>query len=138
MTSLKNAKRLSVSITFGRRLLGTILAVHLSTVLLNSIILATNFFKPFFFGAVITVNLTAILVLKTMFITYRAKNFVRQDDRRLIFNLHLLFIEVLVGSRRLGLQSSRPFLSTRTWTPSGRVAHPAGALEPGCEEMERE
>ena len=56
--TLKNAKGLSVSITFGRGLLGTILTVYLPTVLLNVIGHATNFFKPFFFEAVVTVNLT--------------------------------------------------------------------------------
>ena len=57
-TTLENAIGLSVSITFGRRLLGTILTVYLPTVLLNVIGHATNFFKPFFFEAVVTVNLT--------------------------------------------------------------------------------
>ena len=51
-------KVLSVSITFGRRLLGTILTVYLPTVILIVICHATNFFKPFFFEAVVTVNLT--------------------------------------------------------------------------------
>ena len=59
-TSLENAIGLGVSITFGRRLLGTILTVYLPTVLLNVIGHATNFFKPFFFEAVVTVNLTGI------------------------------------------------------------------------------
>ena len=59
--SLETAKGLSVSITFGRRLLGTILTVYLPTVLLNVIGHATNFFKPFFFEAVVTVNLTGKL-----------------------------------------------------------------------------
>ena len=57
-TSLENAKGLRISITFGRRLLGTILTVYLPTILLNVIGHATNFFKPFFFEAVVTVNLT--------------------------------------------------------------------------------
>ena len=58
-TTLRNAnKGLRTSITFGRRLLGTILTVYLPTVLLNVIGHATNFFKPFFFEAVVTVNLT--------------------------------------------------------------------------------
>ena len=63
--TLNNAKGLSVSITFGRRLLGTILTVYLPTVLLNVIGHATNFFKPFFFEAVVTVNLTGILEMLT-------------------------------------------------------------------------
>ena len=57
-TILENAKGLSVSVTFGRRLLGTVLTIYLPTVLLNIIGHATNFFKPFFFEAVVTVNLT--------------------------------------------------------------------------------
>ena len=59
-TRVENEKGLSISITFGRRLLGTILTVYLPTVLLNVIGHATNFFKPFFFEAVVTVNLTGI------------------------------------------------------------------------------
>ena len=63
-TTLRNAnKGLRTSITFGRRLLGTILTVYLPTVLLNVIGHATNFFKPFFFEAVVTVNLTGKLLL---------------------------------------------------------------------------
>ena len=50
-TAFEDGKGLSVSITFGRRLLGTILTVYLPTVLLNVIGHATNFFKPFFFEA---------------------------------------------------------------------------------------
>ena len=51
-TTLDEAKGLSISITFGRRLLGTILTVYLPTILLNVIGHATNFFKPFFFEAI--------------------------------------------------------------------------------------
>ena len=60
-TRLETAKGLSISITFGRRLLGTLLTIYLPTILLNVIGHATNFFKPFFFEAVVTVNLTCKL-----------------------------------------------------------------------------
>ena len=60
-TKLEAAKGLSISITFGRRLLGTLLTIYLPTILLNVIGHATNFFKPFFFEAVVTVNLTCKL-----------------------------------------------------------------------------
>ena len=59
-TMLNDVKVLRVSITLGRRLLGTILTIYLPTVLLNIIGHATNFFKPFFFEAVVTVNLTGV------------------------------------------------------------------------------
>ena len=49
---------LVVSMTLGRRLMGTILTIFLPTILLNLIGHATNFFKAFFFEAVVTVNLT--------------------------------------------------------------------------------
>ena len=59
-TSSNGINVLRVSITFGRRLLGTILTVYLPTILLNIIGHVTNFFKPFFFEAVVTVNLTGL------------------------------------------------------------------------------
>ena len=59
-TMLNDVKVLRVSITLGRRLLGTILTIYLPTVLLNIIGHTTNFFKPFFFEAVVTVNLTGV------------------------------------------------------------------------------
>ena len=48
--------------TLGRRLLGTLLTIYLPTILLNVIGHATNYFKAFFFEAVVSVNLTVMLV----------------------------------------------------------------------------
>ena len=45
-----------------RRLLGTVLTVYIPTVLLVIISHMTNYFKPFFFEAVVSVNLTVMLV----------------------------------------------------------------------------
>ena len=45
-----------------RRLLGTVLTVYIPTVLLIIISHMTNYFKPFFFEAVVSVNLTVMLV----------------------------------------------------------------------------
>ena len=52
----------------GRNLLTILLTIFVPTVLLNMISYSTNFFKPFFFEASVTVNLTAMLVLTTLFI----------------------------------------------------------------------
>ena len=69
-TALHHDKeRVWAEIILGRRLLSTILTVYVPTFLLNLISYATNFFKDFFFEAVVTVNLTAMLVLTTMFIS---------------------------------------------------------------------
>ena len=55
-----------VDIVLGRRILSNILTVYVPTVLLNLIGHVTVYFKPFFFEAIITVNLTVMLVLTTM------------------------------------------------------------------------
>ena len=51
-----------LEVILGRRLLGTILTVYIPTILLVVIAHMTNYFKPFFFEAVVTVNLTVMLV----------------------------------------------------------------------------
>ena len=93
-------KGVRISITLGRRLLGTFLTVYFPTVLLNVIGHCTNFFKDFFFEAVVTVNLTSMLVLVTMFISVSNNlpktSYIKMMDIWLIFNLLLPFMEVLV------------------------------------------
>jgi hypothetical protein len=55
-----------VFVVLGRGLLGNILTVYVPTILLNLMGHVTVYFKPFFFEAIITVNLTVMLVLTTM------------------------------------------------------------------------
>jgi hypothetical protein len=55
-----------VLVMLGRRLLSNVLTVYVPTVLLNVMGHVTVYFKPFFFEAIITVNLTVMLVLTTM------------------------------------------------------------------------
>ena len=52
--NIKGKQGVQVSITLGRRLLGTILTVYVPTILLNTIGYSTNYFKDFFFEAVVT------------------------------------------------------------------------------------
>ena len=56
------AGSIEVELVLGRRLLGTVLTVYIPTVLLIVIAHTTNYFKPFFFEAVVSVNLTVMLV----------------------------------------------------------------------------
>ena len=83
---------------FTRRLLGTILTVYIPTLLLIIISHMTNYFKPFFFEAVVTVNLTVMLVLATMFISVSDNlpktSYIKMVDVWLIFNLMIPFFEV--------------------------------------------
>ena len=80
--------------------MNAILTIYLPTVLLLSIVYATNFFKDFFFEAVVTVNLTALLVLTTLFIsvsgTLPTTAYVKLVDVWLIFSQLVPFAEVLL------------------------------------------
>ena len=60
---------IQTTIVLKRRILNSILTVYLPTVLVLIIVYATNFFKDFFFEAIVTVNLTSLLVLTTLFIS---------------------------------------------------------------------
>jgi len=58
-----------VELIFARRMLTPILTVFLPTFIICVMSFSTNFFKAFFFEAVVTVNVTSLLVLTTLFIS---------------------------------------------------------------------
>lgn len=58
-----------VVLVLKRRIINEMMTTYLPTVLILIIVYSTNFFKHFFFEAVVTVNLTALLVLTTLFIS---------------------------------------------------------------------
>ena len=91
---------IQLMITFKRRITNAILTIYLPTFLLLSIVYATNFFKDFFFEAVVTVNLTALLVLTTLFISVSQSlpptAYVKMIDIWLIFTQMIPFMEVLL------------------------------------------
>ena len=59
-----------MEIVFKRRLTNELLTTYLPSLLLLGISYATTYFKPFYFEAALTVNLTGLLVLTTLFIRY--------------------------------------------------------------------
>ena len=59
---------IKMEIVFKRRLTNELLTTYLPTFLLLGITYATTFFKPIFFEAALTVNLTAMLFITTLFI----------------------------------------------------------------------
>ena len=89
-----------IKITLGRRLLGTFLTVFLPTILLNVIGHNANYFDSFFFESIISVNLTVLLVLTTMFINVSNQlpktSYIKMMDVWLIFNLVVPFVEVML------------------------------------------
>ena len=59
---------MDLKLVMNRRINNELLTTYLPTVFILVIVYATNYFKPFFFEAVVTVNLTSQLVLTTLFI----------------------------------------------------------------------
>ena len=54
---------------FRRKVMGEMMTTYLPSILLMMITFATTFFKPFFFEAALSVNLTTMLVMTTIFIS---------------------------------------------------------------------
>ena len=59
---------LKMEIVFKRRLTNELLTTYLPSFLLILMCYATTFFKPFYFEAAVTVNLSILLVTTTLFI----------------------------------------------------------------------
>ena len=89
-----------MQIIFKRRLTNEVLTTYLPTVLLILIGYCTTFFKQFFFEAALTVNVTTMLVVTTIFISVMEKlpptSYVRMVDIWLIFGILIPFIEVCI------------------------------------------
>ncbi len=96
------ARGVTVRIKFGRRLLSTFLTNYLPMGILCMVAFATNHFKAFFFEAVVTVNLTALLVLTTLFISISEglpkTNYIKMMDIWCLVNLFVPFAEVLINT----------------------------------------
>ena len=56
-----------------RRIINEMLTTYLPTLLILMIVYVTSFYKHFFLEAIVTVNLTALLVLTTLFISVSGK-----------------------------------------------------------------
>ena len=121
----------TVSLMLGRRLLGTILTVYVPTILLNVIGHSTNYFKSFFFEAVVTVNLTCMLVLVTMFISISGSlpktSYIKMVDYWLIFTLLLPFVEVLLHT----------YMETLNEEEDRTINHHGVAMTVGGEEKDK-
>ena len=62
-------KGVSMDIKFKRKIMSEIMTTYLPSLLLMMITFATTFFKPVYFEAALTVNLTNMLVMTTIFIS---------------------------------------------------------------------
>ena len=89
-----------MQIIFKRRLTNELLTTYLPTIILILIGYCTTFFKSFFFEAALTVNVTTMLVMTTIFISVMEKlpptSYVRMIDIWLIFGILVPFLEVCI------------------------------------------
>ena len=90
---------IDLKIIMNRRIINELLTTYLPTVFILGIVYATNFFKPFFFEAVVT-DLTSLLVLTTLFISVSKSlpptAYVKMIDVWLIFAQLIPFAEARI------------------------------------------
>ena len=87
-----------MTIVLRRKIMSEMLTTFLPSALLMMITFATTFFKPFFFEAALSVNLTNMLVMTTIFISVMEKlpltSYPKMIDYWLIFCQLVPFVEV--------------------------------------------
>ena len=67
LTNTTNGEqRVSLKIVFKRKIMSEMMTTYFPSALLMLITFATTFFKPFFFEAALSVNLTTMLVMTTI------------------------------------------------------------------------
>ena len=62
-------KGIRMTVTMKRKIMSEMMTTYFPSLLLMLITFATTFFKPFFFEAALSVNLTTMLVMTTIFIS---------------------------------------------------------------------
>ena len=105
--------RVQMLVVFRRKIMNEMMTTYFPSVLLMMITYATTFFKPFFFEAALSVNLTTMLVMTTIFIgkmeSLPPTSDIRMIDVLLILCQLLPFIEVVL------LTAKATFERTKTW-----------------------
>ena len=102
-----------MEVVFKRRLMNEILTTYLPSALLILITYSTTFYHDFYFEAAVTVNLTTMLVMTTIFISVMEKlpptSYVKLVDVWLIMGQLIPFLEVvlLTAMERLRNESDR-------------------------------
>ena len=91
LVASRSKKELRMTIVMRRKIMSEMMTTYFPSLLLMMITFATTFFKPFFFEAALSVNLTTMLVMTTIFmsnmenwITTACADIFSQDDVRCI------------------------------------------------------
>ena len=96
----KESQRISMRIVLRRKVMSEVMTTYFPSTLLMLITFATTFFKPFFFEAALSVNLTTMLVMTTIFISKMESlpptSAIKMIDCWLIFCQLVPFAEVVL------------------------------------------
>ena len=91
---------LSMVLVLKRKITSEMMTTYFPSLLLTAITFATTFFKPFFFEAALSVNLTTMLVMTTIFISKMESlpptSDIRMIDIWLVFCQLVPFVEVVL------------------------------------------
>ena len=89
-----------MTISFSRKILEPLLTTYLPTALICIVSFSTNYFNSAYFEAAVTVNLTSLLLLTTVYISISESlpktAYIKMIDVWMIFNLCIPFAEVLL------------------------------------------
>ena len=96
----KESSNVVLSMTLGRKILSQMLTIYLPSSIIIVVVYSTNYLKQFFFEAIVSVNLTAMLVLTTIFLGVSGDlpttSYVKYVEIWLLFSLFVPFIYVLL------------------------------------------
>ena len=116
-----DTSRVILTLTLGRKILSQMLTVYLPSTLIIVVVYSTNFLKEFFFEATVSVNLTAMLVLTTIFLGVSGDlpttSYIKMIEIWLLFCLFIPFTYVLLHIHIDNLRVSQCKLIFR-WTPT--------------------
>ena len=73
-------KHTTTQVVMGRRLVGVFLTIYMPTISMNIIGHSTNYFKPFFFEAQVTVNLTVSIWQYNYYFSFAYYYFIIQSE----------------------------------------------------------
>ena len=103
---------LSIEIAFGRKILSELLTTHVPTLLIVLVSFSTDYYTHILFKAQVSVNLTSMLVLTTLFIsvsgTLPKTSYIKMIDIWLIVGLSIPFIECILHTVVYALHLKAP------------------------------
>ena len=131
---LKDKDQVHMVISLKRKIQMELMTTYLPTLLLLSISYATTFFKPIFFEASLTVNLTIMLVMTTIFTSKIAELPPTSDMKMLdVWLIFCLFVPFSVALIQTAIEYYRDDTTGDTGTkkrgqPGSTMVRPGSAL----------